>query len=286
MVPTSYRMRMTVALLVLALAAQLCVWCTPAGAEMIDGIVAVVDDTVIMYSDVQRKIRELGGPEKNPAAVREVLKVMVEDAVVQKVYRQMGMKPVEPRHAEQVAKDMGVDVTSASIVIMKSTLMDMMVKSRVVITEAMIAEAYAANPRYGGSEALHLKQILIRGDTAMASRAMEEIAAGKPFDEVAKTYSDVLVAGSPDIGWVALKDLASEAHEKLHAARPGDVVGPVALQDVMLIYQVIDRGASGGTPLDEVRGEIVESLQEKFRNEAFEHWFRMMMQEHFIGIYL
>ncbi|HOS97092.1 MAG TPA: peptidyl-prolyl cis-trans isomerase [Deltaproteobacteria bacterium] len=286
MVCTSSRVHLTVALVVLALAAQLCAWCAPVRAEMIDGVVAVVDDTVIMYSDVQKKIRELGGPENNPAAVREVLKVMVEDAVVQKVYRQMGMKPVDPRHAEQVAQEMGVDTASAGIVIMKSTLMDLMVKSRVVITEAMIAEAYAADPRYAGSESLHLKQILIRGDTARASVAREEIGAGKPFDEVARAYSDVLVAGSPDIGWVALKDLATEAHEKLHQARPGDVVGPVAVQDAILIYQVIDRGATGGTPLDEVRDEIVESLQEKFRNEAFEHWFRMIMQEHFIGIYL
>jgi peptidyl-prolyl cis-trans isomerase SurA len=286
MTHTSFRTQSTAALVVLTLAAQLCAWCAPARAEMIDGIVAVVDDTVIMYSDVQKKVRELGGPQNNPAAVREVLRVMVEDAVVQKVYRQMGMKPVDPRHAEQVAQEMGVDTASAGIVIMKSTLMDLMVKSRVVITEAMIAEAYAANPRYGGSEALNLRQILVRGDAAKASRAMEEIGAGKPFDEVAKAYSDVLVAGSPDIGWVALKDLMPEAHEKLHQARPGDVVGPVAVQDVVLIYQVIDRGTTGGTPLDEVRDEIVESLQEKFRNEAFEHWFRMIMQEHFIGIYL
>ena len=255
-------------------------------AEKIDGIVAVVDDTVIMYSDVIRKMEELGAKEFDLNSASQVLQIMVEDAVVNKVYKRLGLQPVDIRHAEQAARDMNIDVASARSMIMKSTLMDLMVKSRVVITDAMIQEYYDGKKEYAGSESIHLQQILIKGDSERAARAMDQIRNGTAFEEVAADYSDILVSGSPDIGWVSLKDLAQDAHRALETVQPGDVAGPVRIGDSIIIFKVVERGISGGRPLDEVKAEIVEALQEKYRKEAFEHWLSMIMAEHYIGIYL
>lgn len=260
--------------------------CQPARAEMIDGIVAVVDDTVIMYSDVIRKMDELGAKEYDRNATRQVLQIMIEDAVVNKVYKRLGLQPVDIRHAEQAAKEMDIDIGSARSMIMKSTLMDLMVKSRVVITDAMIQEYYDGRKEYAGAESVHLKQILIKGGIEEARKAMEEIRSGRRFDDVAADHSDLLVDGSPDIGWVAMKDLAEEAHKILESAQPEDVAGPVQIGDSIIIFKVVERGVSGGRPLEEVKNEIVEALQEKYRKEAFEHWLSMIMAEHYIGIYL
>jgi len=256
------------------------------GAEMIDGIVAVVDDTVIMYSDVIRKMRDLGVERIDGMSIRQTLQVMVEDAVVAGVYRRMGLPPVDERTAQQVSRDMNVDIVSARNFIMKSNIMDLMVKSRVVITESMIREYYDSRPDYRGVPALHLKQILVGEDDGRAGRIMDEIVSGTPFDDVARRSSDLLVNGSCDIGWVALDHLAPEVRAALEGASPGDVRGPVRLDGKTLIYQLVERGTSGGRRLEDVREEIVETLREKHRNEAFRHWLDMTLAEHYIGIFL
>ncbi|HOY76146.1 MAG TPA: peptidyl-prolyl cis-trans isomerase [Deltaproteobacteria bacterium] len=257
-----------------------------ARAEMIDGIVAVVDDTVIMYSDVIRKMGELGAQEYDLATTRQVLQIMIEDAVVDKVYKRLGLQPVDIRRAEQTAREMNIDVGSARSMIMKSTLMEIMVKSRVVITDAMIQGYYDSRQDYAGTESFHLRQILVRGDPDRARRAMEELASGKRFEDVAASHSDLLVDGSPDIGWVAVKDMAKEVRDALESAKKGDIAGPVQAGEAILIFEVVEQGSSGGRPLEEVRDEIIEALQEKYRKEAFDHWLSMIMADHYIGIYL
>ena len=269
-----------------AAAVLLTLWCSPVQGEMIDGIVAVVDEKVIMHSDLVKKMQALGAQEYDPLAARQVLQIMVEDVIVDKVYRSMGMPRIDVKQAEEVAKGMKIDIVSAQSIIKRNSLMELMVKSRIVVTESMIKDYYDSHKAYTGSESLHLKQILIKKDAQKASKALDDLRKAVPMEEVAKAYSDLTVSGNPDIGWIAVDDLANEARSALAAGKPGDIVGPITLGENILIYQIIERGVSGGKPIDEVRDEIVETLQDKFRNEAFEHWLKMIMGDHYIGIYL
>lgn len=271
--------------------AMVCLFITqglnPAHAEIIDGIVAVVDNSVIMHSDLMKKMHELGAKNNDIEAARQVLQLMVEDIIVKNAYRSLGLPPVDLRQAEEVSRSMNIDVATAISFVMKSTLMDIMVKSRVVVTDTMIREYYESHNQYTGRESVHVKQILISKDTtAKAQQALDEIRRGAPFDEVAGKFSDMLISGSPDIGWVAIDEMAEGARKELESAKPGDVVGPLTLGDNTLIYQVVERGNVGGKPIEEVRGEIVETLQEQYRKEAFEHWLKMIMAEHYIGIFI
>jgi parvulin-like peptidyl-prolyl isomerase len=264
----------------------LLLWCSAAQGQIIDGIVAVVDEKVIMHSDLVKKMHELGAQKYEITVARQVLQVMVEDVVVDKLYRTMGLPRIDIKQAEEVAKGMNLDIISAQSVIKRNSLMEMMVKSRVVITQTMIQDYYDTNKEYAGSDSVHLKQILIRKDSTRADKAIKDLRSGIPFDEAAKAYSDILSGDSPDIGWIALNDLAGEARTALSAAKKGDIVGPIALGDNILIYQVLDRGLSGARPLEEVHDEIVEPLKDKYRREAFEHWLKMIMADHYISIYM
>jgi hypothetical protein len=258
----------------------------PARADMIDGIVAVVDSTVIMYSDLIKKMNDLGAKSHDSETTKQVLQLMVEENLIKKVYKSMGLPDVDPKQAEEVSKSMNISADSANVYVMRMTLMEFMVKSRVVVTEAMIHTYYENSKKYAGNESIHLKQILINNDKDKAEEALKEIRKGATFEEAAKKFSDVLSSGSPDIGWVSINDMAEGAAKALEPSKPGDVIGPVTLGDNILIYQVIERGLAGSKPIEEVRDEIVDTLQEKARNEAFEHWLKMIMAEHYIGIYI
>jgi parvulin-like peptidyl-prolyl isomerase len=169
---------------------------------------------------------------------------------------------------------------------MKSNIMELMVRSRVVITEAMIKDFYEATPQYKGVPSVHLKQILIENDDDRASRAMKILKAGGDFDEVARAASDILVGGSPDIGWVPLDQLAPEVKSVLDGVAAGRLAGPVRIGDKILIFQVVERGVTGGKPLEEVRDAIVETLRDRYREDAFRHWMSTVLAEYYIGVYL
>ena len=255
-------------------------------AEMIDGIVAVVDDTIIMVSDLQERMEELGAPMNDKNAERQVLELMVEDIVVKKIYDSLGLPPVGEDEAEDLVKKSGMSRRDAESYIRKAALMDMMVRSRVVVTENMIRNYYESQEQYRGKESVHLNQILIRGDGAKAAKARAELDAGRPFAEVAKQYSDVLSSGGADIGWVAVADLSEEVSRALSTTEPGDIVGPLSMNGYQAIYQLVERGVHREKSLSEVRDEIADTLQKKHQLEAFNHWLKKMMSEYFIGIYL
>jgi parvulin-like peptidyl-prolyl isomerase len=280
------RLGSIIRILPLASAVLLALLCTPAHAEMIDGIVAVVDDKVIMHSDLVKKMHDLGAKEYDASTASQVLQLMVEDAIVDKVYRSLGLPQVELARAEDAAKSMNIDVASAQSVIKKSTLMELMVKSRVVVTETMVQDYYESHKEYSGADSLHLKQILIKNDPVKADKAIADIKSGRPFDEAAKDYAEKTAGNNPDIGWIRIDELASEARNVLEPAKPGDIVGPISLGENILIYQVLERGVSGTKPIAEVRSEIVEMLQTKHQQEAFDHWLKMIMADHFVGIYM
>ncbi|MGC9323275.1 MAG: peptidylprolyl isomerase [Desulfomonilia bacterium] len=273
---------------ILSIALLLCVmlWVSSAHAEMVDGIVAVVDDRVIMYSDLQSKMRDLGIPQQDRSMKNQVLQLMVEDLIVEKIYKSLGLPAVELNEAQEVAAQTGTDIASATSLVMKSTLMDMMVKSRVVVTESMIQSYYQNSDTYTGRKSLHLKQILFKENREKAHKAIEELRSGRDFDDAAREYSDILGSGSSDIGWVAITQLSQAAKEALVDANPGDIVGPIDINDFSIIYQVQEKGIIGHKSLEDVKEEITQILETKSRQEAFDHWLKRIMTDHFIGIYL
>lgn len=256
-------------------------------AEKIDGIVAVVDNAIIMNSDLHKKMAELGAPKANRSAEKQVLELMVEDIVIAKVYRSMGLPPVGDNEADAFAKSHNISIETAKSFIMKSNLMEVMVKSRVVITGNMIKNYYMSHDEYHGKTAVRLNQILVKGDEAKVRNALNELHSGGTFEDVAKKYSDVLASGSSDIGWIAIDDLSDEIKSHISNAKTGDIIGPITMSgNSQAVYQFVEKGFSDQKSLDEARDEIADILEKKYRQEAFNHWLQKMMSEYFIGIYI
>jgi len=259
---------------------------TAALADRIEGIVAVVDDNIIMVSDLKVKMAELGAPENSLSAQRQVLELMVENIIVDKIYRSFGFPPVNQEEAQAYAQSSKISVSQATSLIKKSTLMDVMVRSRVVVTDNMIQDYFAENDKYAGRESVRLKQILIKNNKEKAETAFMEIQGGRAFDDVAQEVSDILLSGSSDIGWIAIDDLAENIRDDIVAANPEDVVGPFKMNDYYAVFEVGPKEVVGSKDLEDVYQEIAETLQTKYQQEAFKHWLDKMMSEYFIGMYI
>jgi len=253
-----------------------------ARAYTIEGIVAVVDERLIMRSDLDARLEEMGVDESDTVRVQRVLDIMVEDIVVEKTYAKYGLPPVDPQQVTAVAQQNKTSYAFARAIIMRKMLMDMMVASRVVVTPQMVKNHYDTTPQYSGRLSLQLEQIAIKDDADRTAAAMASIKAGKPFDEVARASSDILNNGSASLGWVPLDNLDQAARTALENAKEGDIVGPIEIGDYHCIFKVIGRDTIDRKELDEVKDEIVASLEDKAREGAFEYWLRLTMAEHFI----
>jgi len=267
------------------LALALCLY-GQAQAKMIDGIVAVVDNRIIMDSDLQKRMVELGAPANSKVAERQVLELMVEDIVIEKIYKSMGLPQVRESEARKVAEEAKLSLETARIYLMKNTLMEMMVRARVVITENMIKSYYDSRPEYKGKESVRLKQIIVTEDEAKVQKVMEELKSGTSFDDAAKAHSDILPPGGPDIGWIPIEDLSDEVMKHVATAKAGDTVGPIAIKGGQAVYQIVEKRFVGKRSYDEVREEIRTALEKKYQQEAFNYWLRKMMTQYFIGIYI
>ncbi|HQP31230.1 MAG TPA: peptidylprolyl isomerase [Deltaproteobacteria bacterium] len=253
-----------------------------AWADTIEGIVAVVDERLIMRSDLDARLEEMGVDPLDTARVQRVLDIMVEDIVVEKTYAKYGLPPVDPQQVTAVAQQNRSSYAFARAVIMRKMLMDMMVASRVVVTPQMVRNYYEATPKYSGRPALQLEQIAIKDDAERTARAMAALKDGRSFEEVAKSFSDLLTGGSANIGWVPLDHLDQAARTPLENAKEGDIVGPIAIGGYSCIFKVVGRDTIDRKDLDEVRDEITASLEDRSREQAFEYWLKLTMSEHFI----
>ncbi|MEA2102504.1 MAG: peptidyl-prolyl cis-trans isomerase [Thermodesulfobacteriota bacterium] len=259
---------------------------SPLHAEMIDGIVAVVDDNIIMMSQLRARMDTLDADYKDKAAQRQVLRLMIEDMVVEKSYASMGFLAIAPERIDALTKSSGMDERDARLYLMKQGLMDMMVKSRVVVTDRMLNEYYGSHGEYSGNESLRLKQIIVMDNPQKVKQAMSALDNGEQFDKVALEVSDVLAGNKADIGWVAIENLSENTGKALEKAKPGEIIGPVKGPQCTFIFKVVDRKVRGKKAFDETRQKIMEQLQAKYQREAFNYWLNTMMSEHFIGVYL
>ncbi len=255
-------------------------------ASTIDGVAAVVDDKVIMLSDVIAKARKLGLSSNDPKELHSVLQLMVENIIVEKTCQEMGIPEPEDEEVKGVSNKTGLSLEDARMFILKERLMDIVVRSRVVVTDRMIRQYYKSHDEYKGVFSVRLAQIVINNNSTKVEKALNAIKDGVSFDKVALEYSDVLIHGGCDMGWIPVKDLSSEVKKHLGNAKKGDIVGPIKKGNYVFIFKVIDMGTKGKKTLDEVRDDIKRTLENKYRKKVFKHWLKTITDRYFVGIYI
>jgi parvulin-like peptidyl-prolyl isomerase len=152
------------------------------------------------------------------------------------------------------------------------------VRARVIVVDALPEDAEADDePTDEQMEAAR----------AEAADALERVEGGAEFATVAQEVSDDFTAASGgELGWFADEDAAYDAYfDALADADPGDVVGPVELEDGYAVLELQDRreatteggvrdlldrqGVSDDAYRDYVREELlVDAYEEHFASEV------------------
>lgn len=133
-------------------------------------------------------------------------------------------------------------------------------------------ELYKANPgRYTEKNVLHARHILVdtkcrtvEAATARALEARAELAAGKPFEEVARKYSDdpTAIRNGGDLGPLAEDSLVPAFVEGAKALKPGELSAPVQTQFGLHVIRLDAYRQGRAFPFRDVKASIVTELQE------------------------
>ena len=140
----------------------------------------------------------------------------------------------------------------------------------VEVTEEEVKKFYEENPQHFEKGAtVSAKHILVK-DEAKCQQILEEIAAGKVFEEAAQQYS-TCPSGQKggDLGSFGKGQMVKEFEEAAFAAEIGHVVGPVQTQFGYHLIKVEAKNEATVTPFEDVKEQIRRNLLSQKQNQAY-----------------
>lgn len=140
----------------------------------------------------------------------------------------------------------------------------------VEVTEEEVKKFYEENPQHFEKGAtVSAKHILVK-DEEKCQQILEEIAAGKVFEEAAQQYS-TCPSGQKggDLGSFGKGQMVKEFEEAAFAAEIGQVVGPVQTQFGYHLIKVEAKNEATVAPFEDVKEQIRRNLLSQKQNQAY-----------------
>ncbi len=304
-------------------------------AELVDRIVAVVNDEPITLSELNAEGRDFFQQiiDKTPPAELE--------GALARARREVLSSLINQRIAAQKAAELGVGVSDQEVdqaydkvvngnrmsrrefqrqlaasgrseqglrqairtQILRSKLVSMEVRSRIVITDEKVREYY--DHRYGPERVAtgyHLLQMGFSWNKgAPAALGKEELAAAKAaarqraeqvraravaggnFRELAKAYSDLpSAAEGGDIGTFKQEDMAPHMRETIAALKPGEISPLVEIGSGYQFFKLLSTEAGEVAPLESVREEIRDLLYQQELEKQYDKWLKELREQAYI----
>jgi peptidyl-prolyl cis-trans isomerase SurA len=293
--------------------------CSTAGrAEVVERILAVVNDEVITKSEVDQMAKAMQGQPgmKLPVSGKELEKQLVEALIMQKLAKAeakrrgitVSDKEVDQAFAEfkkrnNIESDEVLSKALAkegmTVKGLKQQISDQMTQERLVsivaagkavVTESEVRNYYDKEfPKTGGGQ-IHLKVLNMPFPPGATEAQKEEVKKkaevilqeyrkGVPWDQLRDKYN-VLIQ---DMGFISESDLDPELAQFLGKVKTGETA-PVQTLNGFQLVQVVDRKDSKTRSFEEAAPEIRELLQHRGMEKTFKEWIKGQREKSLIKI--
>lgn len=290
----------------------------PAGFEEIDGVAAVVGDTLITLAELRRAMGSQGAsqdmvptdierPRSAEALRRQVLQTLVDNALVLRAARELGVT-VEEREVDQqlgeVKRRNGWDDDDLAAAVSKlgfsglpayrshvrseltrMRMLQIKLGSRMRIADDEVKKVIELE-HCGGTceEEVHARHIMIgvRPDDppAVVTQKREKawmvhdlLASGqKTFEELAEQYNDDRGAPDGDLGWQRRWTIESGLAAKLWSLKKNEYSGAVQTPFGFHVLQVLDRRKAEAKDKDLLADMVRRRLQEDQLGRLYKAW--------------
>jgi len=276
-------------------AALLLAWPFPARCEVVDRIVAIVNEDVVTlrevekyvavekksrYSSMNEYLRNMALREKLDAFIENLLitqqakKLKIEvadkelDGAVEDIRKRNMISESEMKEQLKLEKiDYKDFLEGIRLNLMRSHVLARAVAQDVNIDDAALREYYDSHPREFVEEELRIQHIFVSGkrsDAAERARAaLTRLDDGQPFADVAQEYSDEPSKGEATS--VKKEELIPELRAALNLLIPGTYSHLVQTPYGYHILKLVETKQGESQPFDDVKGKIKDGL---FRKES------------------
>lgn len=314
--PKSIKLLLAACLLPLLLAG-------PGRAEVVDRIVAVVNDEIITMSELEQMAQVLGAQSgQNPQRVkrdkalqRQLLDALIDRKLVKEEAKRRGIAVSDKElvHAlDEFKKRNGVpDDAALNQALAKSglTLKDLKQQiteqiqydrmlqvamgGKIKVSEAEVRRYYEQKYAKGsGKQQVHLKTIAMpfpAGATEAQKEEMRERAEAilKEYRET-KSLEGIKAKYSldaNDLGYVTQEDLNPQLSEFLNKHKPGEMA-PIMTPEGFQLVLILDRRSGKARSFEEVEGEIRQILSSQDVEKVLSEWVKTLRDKAHIKVML
>jgi peptidyl-prolyl cis-trans isomerase SurA len=297
---------------------------SPAVAEVLDRIVAEVNDEIITMSELEQTSKPIlaqsgvkPGGKEGKEVQREILNALIDRKLAKAEAKKRGIN-VTDKELDQAIKEFQLrnnltDDAALSQALSKEGLTmkelrqqiaDQIIQERIFqvavgakasgVSDTEVRRLYEETVKDGGSgKQLHLKVVKL----AYPQEATE--AQKKDVQKKAEDFLTELKQGKnlgeiaaklgvsvQDMGYLAQNDLAPELLQHLSRIKPGEIV-PIQSPGGFQLIQLVDTRSGGSTrSFDEVAPEIRKALTRQAMEKRFQEWVKTLKEKAHIKIML
>jgi peptidyl-prolyl cis-trans isomerase SurA len=299
-------------------------------SEVVDRIVAVVNDDLILDSELEEamapmrhKLSSEGFSEaqqriyladQRPAMLEQLINEKLTDQQIKKNQIHISdeelnatierIKTANKLTDESLSHRLEIDGLTLETYrakikeqILRQKLVNLEVKSKIVITDRDIQDYYKKNiERYAGKQKYHLRHILLKVDPAASAAERQRIyqlmqyiynrlQAGESFSQLAGVYSEATSASQGgDLGVFEVGLLAKPIKDALEGLAKGQFSKIVETDPGYQIFYVEDILQTGGKTIEEAKSEIEDKLYAEIVNQKFQSWLKELRENAHIQI--
>ena len=289
-------------------------------AETVESVVARVNDQPIMHSEFETRCSlELRGAGDADAR-RRVLDEMIQEKLLEEKAKELDVAATDAEVEEAVervkrqynlATDAEFDAALAQSKMTRDDLRKQLrqtitmqkvvgreVTGKITMNDDVLRLEYERrkDELYKVPEQAHVFEIVLRfssedaaGRQAAVARIEEaraKIAAGMPFSDAAKQYSEGNARDrGGDLGTVAKGELLPALDSVVFADPPQEYPAPVLLPGSVHLFHVAERKPAGYKPFAEVRGDLQKRMSENIYDKHLTEYVEKLRREAFIKIY-
>jgi len=312
---------------IVMLAAMLCLAATtPAPAETVSRIAAVVNGDIITTYELDQALEAQlakGAKQPTPAQVgalrKELLSRLIEEELVQQRIRALKLQ-VSDEEVENAILDVqkqsqltreqleqavqGQGLTFAAYrenlrkQILRYKLVGQEVRSKVDVSEREIRDYYRAHlEEYRLAPTVTLSAITFpvpekagsaerESIRAAAREALSRLGQGAAVDQVAASYSNSFGATGGALGRFSEGELSPELATAVAGIEKGGLGSLAETEKAIIVLKVDDRSPGGLRQFEAVRPEITQTLMDQKTDGRIREWTQTLKQKSFIDIRL
>lgn len=302
-------MRIRAILVLAALLAPLATAQAPR-AEVIDRVVAIINDSIITLSELNAatalKSDGLKGEKSNGRALEEIRSATLKDLIEQKLVKQTADKAgidVSDREVENAVEEVRsqnnlsedqlmVALAGSGLTyreykeqlreqIRQVKFINMEFRSKISVQDEEIEDYYRQNiEEFQRPPAFRVRMIMLSGEdeelqTLRLEAVQEGIEAGEAFAALASQYSqDGSAESGGDLGYLGYGELDARLERAIGVLTPGGVSPPVTGPEGIYIIKLIERRPGEPRPVEEVVAPIRQKLFDGAMEEMFGSWLK------------